>query len=276
MSDIVGIVDSSGNLIVRYTYDPWGRLISVESDLDQYERDIATLNPLRYRGYYYDTESGLYYLQSRYYDPEVGRFINCDDVNYIGVTETVISYNPFAYCENDPANWVDFTGYIALPGTIHKQVVLDIKRRFSNLEISKVKINYANGRYGYCDVINPKTGEIWEVKRQTVSMNKAMKQLNNYVNGTYYHNPKLKLKIGGYMKGSTFTYQNMATIYYVSYWYAGNGIIYYDYDKDSKLVPDPQVMEQQAMFLVAYYAIVAILTVITGGATAGGLVPVLV
>ncbi|MGN1348998.1 MAG: RHS repeat-associated core domain-containing protein [Acutalibacteraceae bacterium] len=52
----------------------------------------------------------MYYLQSRYYDPETGRFINCDDVNYIGVTESAISYNPFAYCENSPVNCVDVMG----------------------------------------------------------------------------------------------------------------------------------------------------------------------
>ena len=55
-------------------------------------------------------ETELYYLQSRYYDPEVGRFINCDDVNYIGLTDNVISYNAFAYCENEPVNWTDNNG----------------------------------------------------------------------------------------------------------------------------------------------------------------------
>ena len=108
--DIVGITSPSGKMKVSYTYDPWGRLINIESDLDPYERDIATLNPFRYRGYYYDTETGLYYLQSRYYDPETGRFINCDDVNYIGVSDTAVSYNAFAYCENDPVNGWDPSG----------------------------------------------------------------------------------------------------------------------------------------------------------------------
>ena len=56
-------------------------------------------------------ETELYYLQSRYYDPEVCRFINCDDVNYIGITESEISYNPFAYCENEPVNNKDSNGY---------------------------------------------------------------------------------------------------------------------------------------------------------------------
>lgn len=72
--------------------------------------EIANKNPFRYRGYYYDTETGLYYLQSRYYDPEVCRFINSDDVNFIGATGTVGSYNAFAYCENEPINCVDLFG----------------------------------------------------------------------------------------------------------------------------------------------------------------------
>ena len=107
MGDILGIADSAGNLIASYAYDPWGKVLSITgSDIA-----IGNLNPFRYRGYYYDAETGLYYLQSRYYDPEVGRFINCDDVNYIGTTGSEISYNPFAYCKNDPVNNYDPNGY---------------------------------------------------------------------------------------------------------------------------------------------------------------------
>ncbi|MBR5827037.1 MAG: RHS repeat-associated core domain-containing protein, partial [Clostridia bacterium] len=65
----------------------------------------------RYRGYVYDSETGLYYLQSRYYDPETGRFLNADDVDYIGISGTVISFNSFAYCGNNPIMYVDPTGY---------------------------------------------------------------------------------------------------------------------------------------------------------------------
>ena len=108
--DIVGITDVRGNIKARYTYDPWGGVIAVEKNLDSYERDIVEMNPLLYRGYVYDSETGLYYLRSRYYDPEVGRFINCDDVNYIGTTESELSYNAFAYCGNDPVNHSDPSG----------------------------------------------------------------------------------------------------------------------------------------------------------------------
>ena len=82
--DVVGIYNSIGDLKVSYTYDPWDKLLSVESDFDQYERDISLLNPFRYRGYYYDNETGLYYLQSRYYDPETGRSISVKGLKILG------------------------------------------------------------------------------------------------------------------------------------------------------------------------------------------------
>ena len=104
--DVVGIADSDGNIVASYTYDPWGKITSISGS----NLEIANLNPFRYRSYYYDSDIQMYYLQSRYYDPEVCRFINCDDVNYIGVTESEISYNPFAYCENESVAHRDSDG----------------------------------------------------------------------------------------------------------------------------------------------------------------------
>ena len=91
--DITDIADSNGNIVASYTYDPWGKVLSVTGNTT-----IGNLNPFRYRSYYYDSDIQMYYLQSRYYDPEIKRFINSDDVNYIGATGSEISYNPFAYC----------------------------------------------------------------------------------------------------------------------------------------------------------------------------------
>ena len=100
--DVVCIVNSSRNTVASYTYDPWGKIISSSGTL-------ADVNPLRYRGYYYDSETGFYYLQSRYYDPEIGRFINAD--SYASTDATgLLSTNMFAYCENDPVNRSDPTG----------------------------------------------------------------------------------------------------------------------------------------------------------------------
>ena len=106
MDDIVAIVDNTGTVVAEYTYNPWGEVTSVTGS----NVTLGELNPFRYRSYYYDSDIEMYYLQSRYYDPEICRFINCDDVNYIGLTESEISYNPFAYCENDPVNKVDASG----------------------------------------------------------------------------------------------------------------------------------------------------------------------
>ena len=97
--DIIGILDSSGTQIVSYVYDSWGKLVSISGSQAE---TIGETNPFRYRGYYYDTESGLYYLQSRYYDPEVGRFLNADSA--IGVNGDIHAYNLFAYCKNGPVS----------------------------------------------------------------------------------------------------------------------------------------------------------------------------
>ena len=104
--DIVKIIDQTGTEVAGYVYDAWGNIHSETGD-----SNLKSLNPFRYRGYVYDEETGLYYLQSRYYDPFTGRFLNEDDVSYIGATGTVLSCNMFAYCENNPRNQIDSDGY---------------------------------------------------------------------------------------------------------------------------------------------------------------------
>ena len=99
--DVMGLVDTSGNSVASYTYDPYGKLLTATGEL-------ADKNPLRYRGYYYDSESGLYYLQSRYYDPATRRFVNAD--SYSSTGQGLIGHNMFAYCGNDPISRVDASG----------------------------------------------------------------------------------------------------------------------------------------------------------------------
>ena len=102
--DVIGILDNAGNEVVSYTYDEWGKLLSMTGD-----DSIGRNNPLRYRGYYFDEETGFYYCMSRYYDPEIGRWINADG-QISGVGGDVKGYNLFAYCFNNPTNFIDDTG----------------------------------------------------------------------------------------------------------------------------------------------------------------------
>ncbi len=116
--DIIGIYDSNGNVVVEYTYDSWGKLISITGSLAD---TIGIKNPLRYRGYYYDTETSLYYLQSRYYDPEIGRFINMD-AYFVAGNDYIQGTNMYAYCYNNPVMYVDPTGYITTEGVIYMSI----------------------------------------------------------------------------------------------------------------------------------------------------------
>lgn len=113
--------------MVQYKYDAWGNHAALYwnkvNDKEQYSeadeaafdenyahnKTLAELNPFRYRGYYYDTETGLYYLKSRYYDPETGRFITIDDISYLA-PETINGLNLYAYCGNNPVMRVDANG----------------------------------------------------------------------------------------------------------------------------------------------------------------------
>ena len=99
--DIIAILDSNGAVAAEYEYDAWGNC-TVTKDTNT----IAYINPIRYRGYYYDSDTDLYYLQSRYYDANTGRFINADEPEMILEGET----NLFVYCGNNPVNRHDYSG----------------------------------------------------------------------------------------------------------------------------------------------------------------------
>ena len=109
--DIIAICNQSGEVKARYTYDAWG-VCTISEDTSGC--NIATINPFRYRGYYYDAEIGMYYLQSRYYDPVAGRFINGDSCFVWDIERRALSTNCYHYCENDPVNQLDTTGKAVL------------------------------------------------------------------------------------------------------------------------------------------------------------------
>ena len=106
--DVVALMNEAGNVVADYTYDEWGKIISVTGS----NTTMGNINPLRYRDYIYDRDTGLYYLQSRYYDPAIGRFINADTYTTTD-TDGLLSTNMFAYCENNPVNRSDPTGTIS-------------------------------------------------------------------------------------------------------------------------------------------------------------------
>jgi len=112
--DIIELVDISGNTVVKYKYDSWGNIVY------QYDSGLGIddINPFRYRGYYFDIETGLYYLQSRYYNPEVGRFISADGL--VGSLGNISSHNMYTYCANNPVMYLDPSGesFIGILATI--------------------------------------------------------------------------------------------------------------------------------------------------------------
>ena len=105
-NDIIGLIDSTGEWVVEYSYDAWGKILNISGSL---AATVGQNNPLRYRGYYYDNETGLYYVSSRYYHPELGRWISADDILDDRAIHTL---NLFPYCGNDPVNNQDSNGHI--------------------------------------------------------------------------------------------------------------------------------------------------------------------
>jgi len=114
-NDVIAILDNTGDTVVKYVYDAWGNHKILDASGVEITDDthIGVLNPFRYRSYYFDTETDLYFLKTRYYDPEIGRFITIDDISYLD-PETINGLNLYAYCGNNPVNRVDYTGTIAI------------------------------------------------------------------------------------------------------------------------------------------------------------------
>ena len=114
LNDIVAITDSNYNIIVTYEYDSWGNILSIKDennqDISNNNTHIGNINPYRYRSYYYDKETNLYYLNSRYYNPVWGRFINAD--NYVSTDTGPLGHNMYCYCNNNIINYEDSSGQI--------------------------------------------------------------------------------------------------------------------------------------------------------------------
>ena len=100
-----GIIDSVGTKVVEYKYDAWGKPIAKTGSM---ANTLGTLNPFRYRGYVYDEETNLYYLRSRFYSPDIDRFLNVDKL--VSTDNSILNHNTFAYCSNNPVAFSDQDG----------------------------------------------------------------------------------------------------------------------------------------------------------------------
>ena len=153
--DITGIVNSSGIQVVAYTYDAWGNVLSVTGTMAD---TLGAANPLRYRGYLYDSETKLYYLQSRYYNPSWGRFINADTTAVLAASPDSATWdkNLFAYCDNNPLTRIDASGTFWVVGAIVGGVVsggmnlLGCYLSGQDIDAGQLLIDVAFGAIGGC------------------------------------------------------------------------------------------------------------------------------
>lgn len=153
--DIIAIVDEFGEVIVEYSYDAWGQVTFHETSLQNMTKasTLCFVSPFTYRSYCYDYDIELYYLQSRYYSAEIGRFINTDDTQIAIATQgNVLGANLFAYCENNPVNNIDPFGMFSLNdiGDIFKKIFSAVKSKIA----SYIKNNIGYIENGYIYVAN--------------------------------------------------------------------------------------------------------------------------
>lgn len=148
--DIIGILNSNSEQVVTYEYDSWGKVLSVKDALGNLinnPNNIGYINPFRYRGYYYDTETNLYYLNSRYYNPEWKRFINADII--LCANADIISPNLYAYVSNNPIMYSDSTGHGILK-KIKKAIKKTLKKAIKTVKnIAKSVIKKVTNLFSY-------------------------------------------------------------------------------------------------------------------------------
>jgi len=286
--DVVAIHNAAGEVIVRYTYDAWGNLLTCE-DTSGY--NIGEINPIRYRGYYWDTETGFYYCQSRYYNPQWCRWINADV--FMDTMVGILGTNMYAYCSNNPVNYLDPGGYFGI-NTVHNEVQKHIRTKneaavkffvptekwvvwtLSGVDSDgKPLITTGLGRI---DLISY-DGQIWEVKPGTntttggvtkyIHMASAGIQLNKYLHGFLLkpETPTGTIREPLSLGGSAITDDNFyfrdkvnGKLYHVWYYNIAPGLIMYDWlevDEGTKQFNlDPQdAREAAALFWLSILAI---------------------
>lgn len=174
LNDIVGILDSNLNLIARYVYDDWGNILSIEdgngNDISGNNNHVANINPFRYRSYYYDKETSMYYLNFRYYNPEFCRFIS-SDIN-IGVTNLVTELNMYSYATNNPINYEDTTGSWPVLNRFTIKAALAVAKSTINKALKSISDTFKNKAEA--------SGNITEKKQKVTSGNFLGVEISSY------------------------------------------------------------------------------------------------
>ena len=176
--DVVKIVNQYGQTVVTYIYDAWGNILN-QDDLPKYA--ISNLNPFRYRGYIYDYETGLYYLQSRYYDPTTGRFLNADDTTFLS-SKFLLGESLFTYCVNNPISYIDKTGNLFIANTSFHFIVAVgayVAYKEFQMTIEMYLLSFFNDEYEKEYDFSNNTSYINKIKNTN-----AYKKLIRYASGT--------------------------------------------------------------------------------------------
>lgn len=195
MGDVISITDAQGNELVQYEYDEWGKcVVTLPIKDDASVVKLAELNPIRYRGYYYDNETGYYYLQSRYYDPDICRFINADSPEYLILQKDFQKItNSFVYCLNDPINYMDLFGYYRTyiydnRDTIYSAAELYLDKKGYNL----TKKLFYHFLYGNGKCINKSTESLLISKLKSAAV--LNNEIKRYLRGVYASKMVIKNK----------------------------------------------------------------------------------
>ena len=188
--DVVAILNASGSPVVQYAYDAWGKILSTTGTI---ATTLGTYNPLRYRSYVYDTETGLYYVSSRYYDPEIGRWINAD--SQLNTSLGMLGLNQFSYCLNNPVNSVDYSG--SKPGDLF-DTMDDAARDFAEyINAKSISDNREYASYIYTRTVI-ETRTITYVNPSVLSNNPLMWLWNIIFRGSFTRTVTTKVKVTKY------------------------------------------------------------------------------
>ena len=285
--DVKELVNVFGESLERYDYNAYG---AEDEDYNPFRRMFgkkSVYNPFRYTGEYTDSETGLVYLRNRMYDPETGRFIsedthwNVENCIY-GDSETgnrpttpdigaiIQSNNLYVYCMDNPIMYVDREGELAYPGQIHNLVVKHISDKYHYA--SEQTILYKNG-WGRADLISG-DGRVWDVKRDKDAQIAAGKaQVKKYTDNTWKANPGMGLRVGGYINPDSFVTKLNIDTYYVTYRYAGDGVIAYDYYKVTDWDGVKEFVKNAIGIIVIAGGVYAVVQ--SGGTLAPALVPII-